>query len=55
MDTGRAKQIAFALAKADSEATVVRLLGDARYWDNSASWRFYGDRETNFNTTYGAG
>jgi hypothetical protein len=36
--------------KSDTEEEVINLLKDANYWDNLAVWRFYGDRETNYNT-----
>jgi hypothetical protein len=38
------------LMKADSEETVITLLKETGYWDDPKAWRFYGDRETNFNT-----
>jgi hypothetical protein len=46
----QAKELCIALMKADSEDEVIRLLKDAGYWDMQAYWRFYGDRETNFNS-----
>jgi hypothetical protein len=45
-----AKELCLSLIKADTEQEVIQLLRDAGYWDNTAVWRFYGDRETNFNT-----
>ncbi len=50
MDSKRAKELCLDLVRADSEEKVIALLKDAGYWDNPAVWRFYGDRETNFNT-----
>jgi hypothetical protein len=35
--------------KADSEAEVIQILRDAGYWDNDEAWRYYGDRDTNYN------
>ncbi len=50
MDSKHAKELCLNLVRADSEETVIGLLKQAGYWDNPAAWRFYGDRETNFNT-----
>jgi len=50
MDENLAKELCLSLIKADTEEEVIQLLRDAGYWDNTAVWRFYGDRETNFNT-----
>jgi len=50
MDRNRNQDLCLALMRADSEQTAIRLLEEAGYWNNPAVWRFYGDRETNFNT-----
>ncbi|MFV2043986.1 MAG: hypothetical protein ACC700_12230 [Anaerolineales bacterium] len=43
------KQLCLSLLKADSEDEVIGLLSDAGYWDDDSAWRYYGDRETNYN------
>jgi len=48
--SGTTRDLCLSLMRADSEDEVVGLLQDAGYWDDPALWRFYGDRETNFNT-----
>jgi hypothetical protein len=50
MNDAQTKELCLALMKADSEDAVVGLLTEAGYWDMQAYWRFYGDRETNFNS-----
>jgi hypothetical protein len=50
MNDGEAKEMCLALMRADTEDEVVRILSDAGYWTMQAYWRFYGDRETNFNS-----
>jgi hypothetical protein len=45
-----AKELCLNLMQADSEEEVVNLLKQASFWDEPKVWRFYGDRETNFNT-----
>lgn len=50
MDERAARHLCLALIKADTEDEVIRLLKEAGYWDQPGAWRFYGDRETNFNT-----
>lgn len=35
--------------ESDTEEKVISLLKDVGYWDNDAAWRFFGDRDTNFN------
>ena len=50
MDQNLARELCLSLIKADTEEGVIQLLRDAGYWENTAVWRFYGDRETNFNT-----
>lgn len=49
MNDKQAKELCLALMKADSEDEVVRILKNADYWDNDEAWRYYGDRETNYN------
>ena len=50
MTEDQAKELCFALMRADTEYDVIELLKKAGYWDRQDIWRFYGDRETNFNT-----
>jgi hypothetical protein len=50
MNDAQAKELCLALMRADTEDEVVRLLSEAGYWDMQAYWRYYGDRETNFNS-----
>jgi hypothetical protein len=50
MNDAQAKELCLALMRADSEDEVVRILTEAGYWDEQAYWRYYGDRETNFNS-----
>jgi hypothetical protein len=49
MDGTQAKDLCLSLMKADSEDEVIQILKDAGYWDDDDAWRFYGDRETNYN------
>lgn len=50
MNDAQTKQLCLDLMRADTEEDVIRLLKDAGYWDMQAYWRYYGDRETNFNS-----
>lgn len=50
MNDVRAIELCLALMRADAEDEVVRILSEAGYWDMQAYWRYYGDRETNFNS-----
>jgi hypothetical protein len=50
MESRQVKQLCLSLMKADTEREVIQLLEDANYWDEPAVWRYYGDRESNFNT-----
>jgi hypothetical protein len=50
MDSRHVRQVCLSLTRADSEDEVASLLRDAGHWDDPAEWRFYGERETNFNT-----
>jgi hypothetical protein len=50
MNTNQKKELCLALMRADSKAEVVRILTDARLWENRRVWRIYGDRENNFST-----
>jgi hypothetical protein len=50
MNDAQTKEICLALMRADTEDEVVRILSDAGYWAMQAYWRYYGDRETNFNS-----
>lgn len=42
--------LCLAMINADSQEEVIGLLKETGYWDNPAAWRFYGDRESNYNT-----
>lgn len=44
------KELCLELMRADTEDDVVRILTEAGYWEMQAFWRFYGDRETNYNS-----
>jgi len=44
------KQLCLSLMKADTEEEVISLLTDAGYWEKHSAWRYYGDRQTNYNT-----
>ena len=50
MNNAQLKQLCISLMQADTEEQVITLLKDAGFWDNSAVWRYYGDRESNYNT-----
>jgi hypothetical protein len=49
MNNSMAKKLCLQLMHADSEDEVVELLKNNGLWENKAFWRYYGDRETNFN------
>jgi hypothetical protein len=50
MNDAQAKELCLALMRADSEEEVIQLLKNAGYWNRPEYWRYYGDRETNFNS-----
>jgi hypothetical protein len=50
MNEVQAKQLCLALMDADTEAKVIELLQEADLWDSHDFWRYYGDRESNYNT-----
>jgi hypothetical protein len=50
MENEQIKNLCLSLMHSDMEAEVIALLKKAGYWDDSKAWRYYGDRETNFNT-----
>jgi hypothetical protein len=50
MNDAQAKELCLDLMRADSEDAVVKILTDAGFWNMQAYWRYYGDRETNFNS-----
>lgn len=50
MNSVQSKDLCLALVNADSEEDVMRLLTDAGLWDDSRLWRFFADRESNYNT-----
>jgi hypothetical protein len=43
-----AKELCFGLIYADSEEEVIQLLTDRGLWDDTRSWRYYGDDELNW-------
>jgi hypothetical protein len=49
MKDSQLRDFCLALMKADTEEEVIALLKDAGYWNDSKVWRFYGDRDTNYN------
>ncbi len=49
MNNEQAKDLCLSLMNADAEEEVISLLKEAGYWDDGAVWRFFGDRDTNFN------
>lgn len=49
MDNESLKDLCLSLMKVDTEVDVINLLEQAGLWDNPGVWRYYGDRETNFN------
>lgn len=44
------KQLCLDLLQADTEESVMRILKGQGYWDNTAAWRYYGDKEGNYST-----
>lgn len=43
------RNLCLALMRADTETEVIDLLKQAGLWDAPEAWRFFGDRETNYN------
>ena len=50
MNAVESRELCLNLIQAESEAEVIALLTDAGFWNDPTCWRYYGDRETNFNT-----
>ena len=50
MNDAAAKDLCLSLMKVVTEEEVIQLLKAAGYWDNPATWRYYGDTETNYST-----
>ncbi len=50
MNDSQAKELCHSLMQADSEDEVVRILSQSGLWEMKEYWRYYGDRETNFNS-----
>lgn len=50
MNPGRTKKLCLDLVHADTEATVIRLLKEAGYWDKPNLWRWLGDEEFNYSS-----
>ncbi len=48
MNDAQAKELCFALMKADTEKDVIAFLENVGYWNNRAAWRYYGDLENNY-------
>ncbi len=48
MDGRDHQRLFLRLLQADSEDSVVRVLGQAGYWDMSEAWRYYGDNDGNY-------
>lgn len=44
------KELAIALAKAEKEEDVIRILKDNGFWDDNKYWRPYGDNDNNYGT-----
>lgn len=44
------KELCLNLVKADEEGSVIKILKDEGYWDDSSAWRYYGDNENNYAT-----
>jgi len=44
------REMCLVLMHADTEEEVIDILRQQGYWDDGAVWRYYGDRETNYNT-----
>jgi hypothetical protein len=42
------KSLCLDLLRADSEQDIIRILKDAGFWDDSKSWRLFGDNESNW-------
>src|SRR5436309_1809463 len=45
-----ARELFNQLLKAETEAEVMAILREARYWDDPSAWRFYGDQPENWAT-----
>lgn len=50
MNSAQAKKLCQDLMWADKEDEVIQILKEAGFWDKPDCWRYYGDRETNFNS-----
>jgi hypothetical protein len=50
MTNDEARDLCLALMGADSEAEVIDLLEQAGLWNAPEAWRYFGDRESNYNT-----
>ena len=50
MNDEEAGKLCLNLIQAESETEVIDPLTDAGFWNDPKYWRYYGDRETNFNT-----
>jgi hypothetical protein len=50
MSDAQARELCLLLMRADAEDEVVQILTKAGYWEMQPYWRYYGDRETNFNS-----
>ena len=50
MNNTEINNLCISLAKSDSEEDVIKLLKEAKYWNNESAWRYYDDNENNFST-----
>jgi hypothetical protein len=48
MTNAQIRDFCLSLIKSDNEDEVVKLLTDARYWEDHKAWRPYGDNDNNF-------
>ncbi len=53
MDNAQTKDLCLALLFAEKEEEVIDILKKAGYWDDPASWRYYGDNELNWSQAGG--
>lgn len=50
MNNEQSKNLCLSLMEADTEEEIISLLAKEGYWNDDTVWRFFGDRDTNFNT-----
>lgn len=49
MNNDQINELCLSLMRADTEKGVISLLKDVGYWNDDTVWRFFGDRDTNYN------